>query len=82
VSIREITNLETLIAEAREMQASGRYINGTVFHALADEIDRLRGALRSVIRTWEDPGPMGTMYEMPRAISFAKSVLDNRGGRP
>ncbi len=32
-------------------------------------------ALRSLVGTWEDPGPMGTLYQMPRAISFAKSAL-------
>jgi hypothetical protein len=32
-------------------------------------------ALLSIVRTWEDPGPMGTMYEMPRAVNYAKSIL-------
>lgn len=31
-----------MIAEARDMQANGQYINGTVFHALVAEIERLR----------------------------------------
>ena len=33
-------------------------------------------ALRSIVKAWRDPGPMGTMYEMPRAASYAQSVLD------
>lgn len=38
----EASSLEHMIAEAREMQASGRYINGRVFHALVAEIGRLQ----------------------------------------
>ena len=40
---------------------------------------RLEIALRSLINAWNDPGPMGTMYEMPRAVSYAKSVLGETG---
>ena len=32
-SEREIPNLESVIAEAREMQKDGHYINGRIFHA-------------------------------------------------
>ena len=39
---REIATVENCIAEARQMQESGKYINGTVFHMLADEVERLR----------------------------------------
>jgi hypothetical protein len=41
-----------------------------------ERIADLEAALRSVIRAWTDPGDMGTMYVMPRAVSHAKSVLD------
>lgn len=41
----------------------------------AEENRRLKIALRSLVRAWEDPGPMGTMMEMPEAVSYAKSVL-------
>ena len=37
-----IMSLEHMISEAREMQETGRYINGIIFHALVAEIDRLR----------------------------------------
>lgn len=39
-------------------------------------IEDLGRALSSIISTWDEPGPMGTLYAMPRAISYAKSVLD------
>ncbi len=60
--IREASSLQTMIAEAREMQASGRYINGTVFHALADAVDRYRGALHKIARRY----PCETADEMRR----------------
>lgn len=46
---REIATVENCIAEAREMQQNGQYINGTVFHMLADEVGRLRAALSSAL---------------------------------
>lgn len=38
----EASTLESMIAEARQTQLDGKYINGRVFHAMADEIERLR----------------------------------------
>lgn len=45
MTVREIANLDSIIAEAREMQKDGHYINGTIFHAMADEIERLRACM-------------------------------------
>jgi hypothetical protein len=42
---------------------------------LRSERDELLDALRHVVRTWDDPGPMGTMYQMPRAISAARAAI-------
>lgn len=39
------------------------------------KVERLRNALHCVVQTWKDPGPMGTMYQMPRAIDEADRVL-------
>lgn len=44
----ECSTLPDMIAEAREMQESGKYINGRIFHAMADEIDRLRRGHESI----------------------------------
>lgn len=44
---------------------------------LQAENAKLRDALEYVVRTWEDPGLMGTTYQMPRAISEAKRVLSD-----
>lgn len=65
------------IAQVRQRRAEG---DCPVTPALAlgnaeDVILALDLALRSVIRAWDDPGPMGRLYEMPREISYAKSVL-------
>lgn len=45
-------------------------------------IEDLENALYSIIRRWENPGPMGILYEMPREVSYAKSVLDGAPGAP
>jgi hypothetical protein len=39
-------------------------------------------ALKYVIRAWADPGPMGSMVEMPRAVSYARDVLAKAGREP
>ena len=39
-------------------------------------IAELEAALQAVIRTREDPGAIGTVYATPRAISYARSVLN------
>ncbi len=41
-----------------------------------ERIAELESALRYVIRTWNYPGPMGTMMERARPISEAARVLD------
>lgn len=37
----EWSSFESMIAEAKEMQAGGRYINGRVFHSLVNRIEEL-----------------------------------------
>lgn len=37
-----------MIDEAKDMQADGKYINGRIFHAMADEIGRQRKLIRLV----------------------------------
>ncbi|HTI81782.1 MAG TPA: hypothetical protein VL614_15140 [Acetobacteraceae bacterium] len=37
-----------IIAEARQMQVTGQYINGGIFHAMADEITRLRAWITAI----------------------------------
>ena len=43
MTVRELDygNVSRMLTEARAMQTNGKYINGTVFHTLADEVDRL-----------------------------------------
>lgn len=65
------------VAQVRQRKAEG---DCSVTPELAsgnaeDVILALELALRSVVRAWENPGPMGMLYEMPREISYAKSVL-------
>lgn len=35
----------------------------------------LIGALKRAIDAWEQPGPMGTMYEMIGAVAYAKTMV-------
>ncbi len=35
----------------------------------------LAEVIQALIKAWERPGPMGTMMDMPRAISYARSIL-------
>jgi hypothetical protein len=46
----EASSLESMIAEAREMQEKGKYINGRIFHALVAEIERLRALVEELAR--------------------------------
>ena len=50
MAIRGVTSLSDIIAEAREMQISGQYINGTIFHAMADRIEDLEKGLEACTR--------------------------------
>ena len=45
---------------------------------MEDVILALTVALRWVVKAWIDPGPMGTMTEMQRAVSYAKSIIPER----
>lgn len=65
------------IAQVRRRRAEGdcQVTPPLSVESLEETVAAIDLALRSVIRAWEDPGPMGTLYEMPREISYAKSVL-------
>jgi len=68
MAIRGESDIDSIIAEARQMQADGRYINGTVFHALVTEIERLRACVVETDghrRTIEWPDPTPEMLETP-----------------
>jgi gluconate kinase len=67
-------DLSKRIAEAREMQLDGKYINGEIFHSLANEIDRLNG----VINRLRDPDRVqrlrGLSNRLPQTWDMAAIV--------
>lgn len=71
----EASGLDSMIAEAREMQESGQYINGRVFHALVAEIERLR-ALVEAAKRWRYSHHHGTREEIDIAEECLLDALD------
>jgi len=47
-----------------------------------ERIATLESMLRTIIRMWDDPGPMGSMYQMERAVSYARFILDDPRATP
>jgi len=67
-----IRSLPSVIAEARDMQLNGQYINGAVFHAMADEIDHLRATIKHIYgaATEDVPGARTAAQSNAEALAY------------